>query len=321
MARPKKDGLDYFPFDVDFDTNEKTEAINGEFGAKGTLIFIYLLLAIYRKGYFLQWDELVKNQLANRVPGATGELVEQVVKRLISYGTFNEALFTSDNVLTSQRIQATYLDATKRRKNDKPSLYWINDGINVTSSGVNVDINPQSKVKENKVNKTKTNKNQQKKSSVVAHDTSAFKLWENLWGFPNAIALETLVEWIHEFGDELVSFAIRYAAKRDVKNKGAVNYLTKVLEGYKQKGITTVDEAQAALDKHQQVIASNRSVPNFNKPIEPEPDWFKQQQEQPQTAKPEPNSNPESNSDLAAMFAELEQAKNESKSNSEQKSQ
>lgn len=35
MARPTKAGLDYFPFDVDFNVNEKTEAIMGEFGAKG----------------------------------------------------------------------------------------------------------------------------------------------------------------------------------------------------------------------------------------------------------------------------------------------
>ena len=103
MARPVKEGLDYFPFDVDFATNEKTEAITGEFGPKGVLIFIYLLAAIYRKGYYLEWTELAKNQLVNRVSGATGELVGLVVKRLTEYGTFNKDLFLSDNVLTSTR--------------------------------------------------------------------------------------------------------------------------------------------------------------------------------------------------------------------------
>lgn len=156
MARPLKEGLSYFPLDVDFDVNEKTEAIMGEFGTKGTLIFIYLLLAIYRKGYFLQWNGLVKNQVANRVKGTSGELVEQVVSRLIEYGTFNKELFNSAKVLTSQRIQDTYLDATKRRKAAKPTLYWIDDSNNVSSSGVNVDINPQSKGNKSKVNKSKT---------------------------------------------------------------------------------------------------------------------------------------------------------------------
>lgn len=153
MARPVKEGLDYFPFDVDFATNEKTEAITGEFGPKGVLIFIYLLAAIYRKGYYLEWTELTKNQLANRVNGATGDLVGLVVKRLVEYGTFDKDLFQSDNVLTSQRIQETFTDATKRRKTHKPTLYWINVDNNPRSSGVNADINTQSKVKESKQKK------------------------------------------------------------------------------------------------------------------------------------------------------------------------
>ncbi|MEE6716131.1 DUF4373 domain-containing protein [Schleiferilactobacillus harbinensis] len=150
MARPVKQGLDYFPLDVDFMTNAKTEAIMGEFGAKGTLVFMTLLMAIYQNGYYLGWSELIKNQIANRVSGATGELVGLVVKRLIEYGTFNKDLFLSDNVLTSQRIQETYLDATRRRKQKKPTLYWVNAYNNPTSTGVNDDINPQSKVKESK---------------------------------------------------------------------------------------------------------------------------------------------------------------------------
>ena len=34
MARPRKTGLDYFPFDVDFFEDEKIVAIAGEFGLK-----------------------------------------------------------------------------------------------------------------------------------------------------------------------------------------------------------------------------------------------------------------------------------------------
>lgn len=191
MARPIKEGLSYFPVDVDFDSNKKVAAIMGEFGSKGTLIFMFLLMAIYRNGYYLRWDELEKNLLASRVDGATGELVEQVVKRLIDYGTFDKSLFGSDNVLTSQRIQTTYLDATKRRRKQKPTLYWINvdnnprstvvnvdnnsdkpkrppkkqpkkesNGVNVynnpPSTGVNADINPQSRSKSKRTTTTNT---------------------------------------------------------------------------------------------------------------------------------------------------------------------
>ncbi|MBF7125493.1 DUF4373 domain-containing protein [Pediococcus pentosaceus] len=151
MARPTKVGLDYFPFDVDFNVNEKTEAIMGEFGAKGVLPTIFIFSAIYKRGYFLEWTPLVKNSLANRIDGVNSKLVEQVVNRLVAYGTFDEELFNSAKVLTSLRIQTTYLEATKRRKAPRPTLYWLVDEI---ENEINVDINPQSKGNKNKLNQS-----------------------------------------------------------------------------------------------------------------------------------------------------------------------
>ncbi|GAB1229528.1 hypothetical protein SNK12g_12470 [Lactiplantibacillus plantarum] len=158
MARPVKEGLDYFPLDVDFAVNDKTEAIMGEFGPKGVLFMIYLLSAVYQNGYYLQWNKLKQMQLANRIEGVSPELANQIVNRLIAYGTFSEELFNSAKVLTSQRIQETYEDATKRRKSQKPTKYWINVDINKDTSVVNVDINPQSKVNKSKSNNNKKNK-------------------------------------------------------------------------------------------------------------------------------------------------------------------
>lgn len=157
MARPIKAGLDYFPLDVSFPVNDKTEAIMGEFGPKGVLFMIYLLSAVYQNGYYLQWNKLKQMQLANRIEGVSPDLANQIVNRLIAYGTFSEELFNSAKVLTSQRIQETYEDATKRRKSQKPTKYWINVNINDSSTGVNDNINPQSKVNETKVNETKVN--------------------------------------------------------------------------------------------------------------------------------------------------------------------
>lgn len=161
MARPQKDGLDYFPLDVDIFEDEKIEAIAGEFGPKGELAVIKLLCAIYKKGYFILWDDLTQATLLKRLPGASKEMINQIVNRLVLWGFFNEELFNSVRVLTSKNIQATYFEATKRRKMQKPTLHLINDDINAQVIGVNDDINAQSKVKETKVNKTKVNKNKQ----------------------------------------------------------------------------------------------------------------------------------------------------------------
>lgn len=298
MARPVKEGLDYFPFDVDFATNEKTEAITGEFGPKGVLIFIYLLAAIYRKGYYLEWTELAKNQLVNRVSGATGELVGLVVKRLTEYGTFNKDLFLSDNVLTSQRIQETFTDATKRRKSQKPTLYWINADDNSSSNGVNADINTQSKVKESKVNKNKTDS----QADVRVHENARL-LWQNVWGFPNAIATQDLEEWISNFGDDLVCWVIKYAARKDVKAKGADRYLAKVFDGYTERKIKTVEQAEAESKKHEETARANYTGPQrYGKPerVDKEPDWLK-----PGYQEPKHEVTPEQRAKLAEQLEKL----------------
>lgn len=172
MARPKKEGLDYFPLDVHIFEDEKIEAIAGEFGIKGELAVIKLLCAVYEKGYFAVWDELTKAKLLKRLPGTSKELLEQIVNRLVIWGFFDESLFNSAKVLTSSKIQATFLEATKRRKTQKTTLHWINVDNNDESKEVNVNINPQSKVKESKVNKSKTN------TKTLNFENDFSKLWK-----------------------------------------------------------------------------------------------------------------------------------------------
>lgn len=162
MARPTKKGLDYFPFDVDLFNDEKVEAISGEFGVKGELSVIRLLCAIYRNGYFIVWDELKAAQLARQV-NATGELVDNIVHRLVRWGFFDESLFNSAKVLSSTRIQTTYFEAVQRRKLSDVNLPHllinvdinrVNVNINPTSTDIKASINPQIKVNKIKLNES-----------------------------------------------------------------------------------------------------------------------------------------------------------------------
>ncbi|MEG6580776.1 DUF4373 domain-containing protein [Lactiplantibacillus plantarum] len=238
MARPVKEGLDYFPLDVDFAVNDKTEAIMGEFGPKGVLFMIYLLSAVYQNGYYLQWNKLKQMQLANRIEGVSPELTNQIVNRLIAYGTFSEELFNSAKVLTSLRIQETYEDATKRRKSQKPTKYWINVDINKDTSVVNVDINPQSKVNKSKVNKSKSNNNKKNKTKPRdPRDRIQQEFTEQVWSiYPKkrdfqkaynayyaaqveGVSLETIVAKINEY-------------KAYLKLHGTGEYYTKSLENW-----------------------------------------------------------------------------------------
>lgn len=174
MARPVKEGLDYFPLYVDIFEDEKIEAISGEFGIKGEIIVVKLLCAIYKKGYFILWSDLIIAQMLKRLPGISKDLLNNVVERLVLWEFFDKDLFHSAGILTSEQIQENFFEATKRRKSPKPTLYVLDkflendnsiendvDGVNVDintqAKGVNVDINTQSKVKESKVKDSVSN--------------------------------------------------------------------------------------------------------------------------------------------------------------------
>ncbi|MBM7550538.1 DUF4373 domain-containing protein [Peptoniphilus gorbachii] len=174
MARPVKEGLDYFPLYVDIFEDEKIEAISGEFGIKGEIIVVKLLCAIYKKGYFILWSDLIIAQMLKRLPGISKDLLNNVVERLVLWEFFDKDLFHSAGILTSEKIQENFFEATKRRKSPKPTLYvldkflendnsikndvnGVNVDINTQTKGVNVDINTQSKVKESKVKDSVSN--------------------------------------------------------------------------------------------------------------------------------------------------------------------
>lgn len=295
MARPVKEGLDYFPLDVDFAVNDKTEAIMGEFGPKGVLFMIYLLSAVYQNGYYLQWNKLKQMQLANRIEGVSPELANQIVNRLIAYGTFSEELFNSAKVLTSQRIQETYEDATKRRKSQKPTKYWINADINNDTSVVNVDINSQSKVNKSKSNKSKVN-NYDDDAGVTREQV--INDWTNLWGFPNGVARPEIDEWLEEFKPEVIAYAIWVAGEHQIRSNACLKYVRAIVAGWKKRNITTLEQAKKAAANHDDRIKSERKPSGYSKPRRKEvtPKWMQKGASQ---ADSKPNSSDDQQDDMS----------------------
>ena len=117
MARPIKQGLDYFPLDVDFFNDDKIQLIEAEFGIKGTYIAIRLLTKIYSEGYYYEWSA-DKCLLLTKNIGAESDsngLVNEVVNGLIRRGIFSNSVFNQFNILTSTGIQKRFLNAISRR--------------------------------------------------------------------------------------------------------------------------------------------------------------------------------------------------------------
>ena len=82
MPRQQKPGLSYFPLDVDFFTDNKIRILRARFGNNGIAVYIYLLCEIYKKGYYMEWNDDFKFILAADLNLSDG-FIEQVLTFLL----------------------------------------------------------------------------------------------------------------------------------------------------------------------------------------------------------------------------------------------
>ena len=164
MARPLKEGVDYFSLDCYMD--DKIKMIQAEFGLKGFAIVVKLWQTIYREhGYYCEWNEEKKLLFASEEGADCGPgLINEIVQACISIYIFSKKLFDKYQILTSRGIQKRYLSITaKRKKAEMKKEYSLvevahnsinddNNRVNVGKNQVNSVDNTQSKVKESKVN-------------------------------------------------------------------------------------------------------------------------------------------------------------------------
>lgn len=141
-------GIDYYPFNVDFFSDDKIQLIEAEFGIKGSYIAVRLLCKIYYEGYYYQWGDdeclLFSKNLGN---GIVPNMIKEVVSGLVKRSFFDKRVFDSFGIITSRGIQIRYFEAAKRRKRiDVIRDYLLVDTskyLNVNIIGINDNILPQ----------------------------------------------------------------------------------------------------------------------------------------------------------------------------------
>ena len=95
MARPRKIGLDYFPFDTDFFEDNKIRILKARYKGDGVFMYIFLLTEIYRSdnGYYIQVDEDFEYILSDQLFMDINK-VKQVLNFLLKRSLFNDKLFS-----------------------------------------------------------------------------------------------------------------------------------------------------------------------------------------------------------------------------------
>jgi len=129
MARPRKKGLDYFPFDVNFFTfDKKIKILRARYGSDGVVVYIYLLAEIYKdEGYYLKVDEDF-NYIISEDLNMSADKIGQIMNFLLERSLFDDKLFKSDKVLTSRGIQRRFQEAAVNKTAvEIESKYWLLD--------------------------------------------------------------------------------------------------------------------------------------------------------------------------------------------------
>ena len=171
MARPKKQGLDYFPTDVDI--FEDLEVEYAKFGADGFTIYMYLLTRVYKRGYYLEVDEDFLLVMAARLR-MSEQKVMQVLNYLLKRSLFDNTLFQSVKVLTSAGIQERFQLAVKSRalknpiqvredlwllkKEETEPFIKVNPFLNKSENNESFSKNNSNKSENNAIKESKVNK-------------------------------------------------------------------------------------------------------------------------------------------------------------------
>ena len=257
MARPMKQGLDYFPLDVNHD--DKMKMIEAKYEVAGFGIVIKMWQIIYDNGYFIKWTERELLLYKNRI-NADINLINDVINECLKWDIFNKEMFDKYKILTSSGIQKRYVEAIKRRKEITiEESYWLIDvpdisgvavfysslEVNVDINSINDDISTQSKVKESKVKKTISKKHQDVECLLLG-SVGNVKLTQEQYDklkkeYPNDVEdiIEFLSLHIAEKGDKSTAQTHIYTirkwvvdAVKDRKLKGWQGYNKQ--RGYKQ---------------------------------------------------------------------------------------
>lgn len=151
MARPKKQGIDYFSFDVNFFSDVKVRKIARACGSQSTSILICLLCNIYKdEGYYILWDEDLPFVIADTV-GVSEGAVNEVILKALQVGFFSQELYEKYKILTSNGIQSRFKAAVYKREEIEYIVeYLVSDVKNSISDVKNVvsdNGSTQSKVK------------------------------------------------------------------------------------------------------------------------------------------------------------------------------
>lgn len=261
MARPQREGLLYFPFDVDFFSDKKIKILKARYGVKGVSLYIYLLCEVYKNGYYVKLDEDYEYLISGEL-NMSAEEIKQVMRFLLERSLFDYKLFQSDNVITSLGIQRRFQEAVKSSAKRSPRIidkFWLlseeetQSFIKVThfqnyaEHNDSYDIHNANKsehngTKEKKVKeiKEKERKGKENNNAAFAAEDQVVRFYtQNIQAVTSALQIEKIRSWTDIMSEDLVIKAMEIAVEANVRR---YDYIKGILNRFQEAGFKTIED-------------------------------------------------------------------------------
>lgn len=245
MARPTKQGLDYFPLDVGFLRDSKIRRMMRA-NAQSIPVLVSLLCTIYRDdGFYMRWTEDQPFLVADEL-GISEGAVTEIAQKAIQVDFFDSDIFDKYRILTSRGIQKRYFSSTSRKKEVLVPREILLIDVSACNNVVFVDINsvsacnnPQSKVKESKEKQRKVKETQMPAPELPALSDAVLNECRKLCGGVGTAQYEELAELVELHGEARVLEALRTAGRRGHRR---IAYAAGILKNWRKDGYDGTEE-------------------------------------------------------------------------------
>ena len=162
MARPERNNVDYFPFICE--DGNKMFYIEETYGNDGFATFVKLLRELAKTNYhYLDLSKPTTLMFLSAKCKVSKETLLSIIKDLVELNKFDATLWNENSIIWCQDFIDSIQDAYSKRNNKcitYEGLLLLLCGLGVrkpNKSKTTVPVNPQSIVKDSKVNKSKVN--------------------------------------------------------------------------------------------------------------------------------------------------------------------
>ena len=232
MARVSRQGVDYFPLDVDLDS--KFKFLEAKHGLVGFAVIIKMLQSIYREGYWISFGEDEQMIYASEFKLGL-ETFMSIIETSLEKDIFSSEIFKKYNVLTSRGIQKQYREMTKRRKEvEIVCEYTLVTELMSASCKHHVSKSTQTET-ETETETENENENERPEVGIVVNpERNIFSEYEKAgFGLASSMQAEMLMDLEKTYGFEMVADALRESARQSVFKIG---YVEGILKNWKANG-------------------------------------------------------------------------------------